>query len=235
LGIRQPLVYGAFGIVVWLAFLNSGIHATIAGVLVAMTIPARSRIDGPTFLARIRHLLQQFEMGQNRGKSKQNIELQESTVLEIEDICEQVQAPLQKIEHSLNSWVSFLVMPIFAFANAGVTITLKNFHGESLPIVLGILVGLTVGKPIGISLACWLSVRAGIATLPAGVSWRQMIFTGVLAGIGFTMSIFIASLAFSNPDDLVIAKISILVASAVAGTLGILLLSGLPPAKEKSS
>jgi NhaA family Na+:H+ antiporter len=232
LGIRQPLVYGAFGIVVWLAFLNSGIHATIAGVLVAMTIPARSRIDGPTFLARIRHLLQQFETGQNRGKSKQNIELQESTVLEIEDICEQVQAPLQKIEHSLNSWVSFLVMPIFAFANAGVTITLGNFHSESLPIVLGILVGLTVGKPIGISLACWLSVRAGIAALPAGVSWRQMVFTGVLAGIGFTMSIFIASLAFSNPDDLVIAKISILIASAVAGTLGILLLSGLPPAKE---
>jgi NhaA family Na+:H+ antiporter len=174
-------------------------------------------------------------MGQSRGRTKQNVELQESAVLEIEDICEQVQAPLQKMEHSLNSWVSFLIMPIFAFANAGVTISLNNLHREELPVMLGILIGLTVGKPLGISCACWLSVRAGIATLPEGVNWRQMICTGVLAGIGFTMSIFIASLAFSNQVDLTVAKISILIASALAGILGLLLLSGVPAAKGKSS
>jgi NhaA family Na+:H+ antiporter len=232
LGFRQVLLYIVLGVIVWLAFLNSGVHATIAGVLVALTIPARSRIDGPTFLARIRQILGQFELSQSRGKTLQNVELQESAVLEIEDICEQVQAPLQKIEHSLHSWVSFLIMPLFAFANAGVAISLDRLSGGTMPVMLGIVLGLVVGKPIGITLACWLAVRTGIASLPQGATWQHMISTGVLAGIGFTMSIFIASLAFANPDMLATAKLSILAASALAGGIGVLLLSRVKPTKD---
>jgi NhaA family Na+:H+ antiporter len=230
-GFRNPMLYGVLGLVVWLAFLNSGVHATIAGVLVALTIPARCRIDGPTFLVRIRQILAQFEQSQASGRSKQNNEFQESAVLEIEDICEQVQAPLQKLEHSLNSWVSFLIMPVFAFANAGVVISPDSLSGETLPVALGIILGLTLGKPIGIFMACWLSVRAGIASLPQGATWRHMFGTGVLAGIGFTMSIFIASLAFDDPTHLATAKLAILLASTIAGGLGVMLLSRVAAAK----
>lgn len=231
LGFRQVIVYALLGIVVWLAFLNSGVHATIAGVLVALTIPARSRIDGPTFLARIRQILGQFELSQSRSRSPQDVELQESALLEIEDICEQVQAPLQKLEHSLHGWVSFLIMPLFAFANAGVAISLDRLSGGTLPVLLGIVLGLVVGKPIGITLACWLAVRTGIASLPQGANWQHMISTGVLAGIGFTMSIFIASLAFADADTLATAKLSILAASTLAGGIGMLLLSRVKPTK----
>ena len=230
-GFRDPLIYGTLGVVVWLAFLNSGVHATIAGVLVALTIPARSRIDGPTFLARIRQVLQQFEISQAGGKTKRNVELQESAVIEIENICEQVQAPLQKLEHSLHSWVALVIMPVFALANAGVAISAESLSGETTPILLGIIFGLTIGKPVGIVLAAWLSVRAGIATLPQGATWIQMVGLGVLAGIGFTMSIFIASLAFSDPAHLATAKLAILIASALAGTAGMLLLSRSPVVK----
>jgi NhaA family Na+:H+ antiporter len=233
-GVRNLIVYGVLGIVVWLTFLNSGVHATIAGVLVALTIPARSRIDGPTFLARIRSILGQFELSQSRSKSPQDVELQESALLEIEDICEQVQAPLQKLEHSLHGWVAFLIMPLFAFANAGVTISFDRLSGGTMPVLLGIVLGLVVGKPIGITLACWLAVRSGIASLPQGASWQHMISTGVLAGIGFTMSIFIASLAFVDPDILATAKLSILLASALAGAIGMLLLSRVRVGKSRA-
>jgi Na+:H+ antiporter, NhaA family len=222
-GIRTPIVYALLGVIVWLTFLNSGIHATIAGVLVAMTIPARSRIDAPTFLGRARQILKQLEGSQ--GKSKQSREFQESAVRELEDLSEQVQAPLQKMEHELHGWVSFLIMPIFAFANAGVVIRADSLGGESLPIMLGIVLGLTLGKPIGIFVACWLAVRAGIAQLPFGVTWPHMLATGVLAGIGFTMSLFIASLAFVDVENLATAKLSILIASSLAGAVGLFLLS----------
>ena len=224
-GIRSPLVYAGLGVIVWLTFLNSGIHATIAGVLVALTIPARSRIDAPTFLARARQILAQFEHSLVGGKTKSDVEFQQSAVLELEEVSEQVQAPLQKMEHELHSWVAFFIMPIFAFANAGVALSADSLGGATLPVLLGIVFGLTLGKPIGIVGACWLAVRAGIAELPQGVTWRHMLSTGVLAGIGFTMSLFIASLAFGDATHLATAKLAILLASAVAGGVGLLLLS----------
>jgi NhaA family Na+:H+ antiporter len=156
-------------------------------------------------------------------------------VLEIEDYCEQVQAPLQKLEHSLNPWVSFLIMPVFALANAGVALSPESLSIETLPLLFGIILGLTMGKPVGIFIACWLSVRAGIATLPQGTRWRHLLSAGVLAGIGFTMSIFIASLAFDNPLNLTTAKVGILIASMLAGSMGLLLLSRVPVAKPKST
>ncbi len=151
-------------------------------------------------------------------------QVQQSAVLELEEACEDVQAPLQKLEHELHTWVQFVIMPVFALANAGVALSLTSLSGETSRVVLGIIVGLVVGKPLGILLASWLAVRSGIASLPPGVSWTHMAGVGVLAGIGFTMSLFIASLGFDEPELLEAAKLGILGASLLAGTVGFLLL-----------
>jgi NhaA family Na+:H+ antiporter len=227
-GIRSPLVYAGLGVLVWLAFLHSGIHATIAGVLVALTIPARSRIDAPTFLERARQTLRQFDQNQGEDTQVHTTETQQSAIIELEEVCEQAQAPLQKMEHSLHGWVGFVIMPIFALANAGVVLSVDSLGSSSLPVLLGIVLGLTLGKPIGIVGAAWLAVRAGIATLPQGVIWHHMLGTGVLAGMGFTMSLFIASLAFTDLGTLATAKLAILIASLLAGVAGLLLLRQVP-------
>ncbi len=223
LGFHHTLLYGMLGIVVWLAFLESGLHATIAGVLVAMTVPARHRINAPTFLQRAHTLLAAFQPPVGASQ-RMLVEREQTVILALEDLCEQVQAPLQKMEHGLHSWVALLIIPVFAFANAGVIFSLNSVSGESLPLVLGIVFGLVLGKPIGLVTSTWLAVRFGIADLPRGATWPKMIGIGVLAGIGFTMSLFIASLAFSDAARLSSAKIAILLASVSAGTLGILLL-----------
>ncbi|MCX6049965.1 MAG: Na+/H+ antiporter NhaA, partial [Chloroflexi bacterium] len=231
-GIRNPIVYAGLGLLVWLAFLHSGVHATIAGVLVALTIPARRQIDAPTFLARAHEILRQFQGNGDPGTPGRVAEVQQSAVIELEEVCEQVQAPLQKMEHALHSWVAFAIMPIFAFANAGVAISANSLGRESFPVLLGIVLGLTLGKTIGILGASWLAVRAGFAELPQGVTWQHMLGVGVLAGMGFTMSLFIASLAFADPALLATAKLAILVASLLAGGAGFMLLRRVPKAAK---
>ena len=223
-GIRSPLFYAALGVLVWLAFLHAGIHATLAGVLVALTVPARRRIDAPTFLERARQSLRYFEVSGDENAHVGSTEAEQSAVIELEELCKQVQAPLQKMEYTLHNWVAFLIMPVFALANAGVVVSPDSLDSGALPVFLGIVLGLTVGKPIGIVGASWLAVRAGIAELPQGVTWRHMLGTGVLAGMGFTMSLFIASLAFIDPDRLAMAKLAILLASLLAGAAGFLIL-----------
>lgn len=232
LGIRAPAIYTLLGVVVWLAFLKSGVHATIAGVLVALTIPARNRIDAPTFLDRARAILAQFEASDQEPSRMLTDERQQSAVLELEEACEQVQAPLQKLEHSLHSWVSLLIMPVFALANAGVPLAGSQLGGEALPVVLGVVLGLALGKPLGLTAAAWLAVRLGLADLPKGVSWYQMLSAGVLAGIGFTMSLFISSLAFTDQALLATAKLAILMASLLAGGVGMLMFVRAPAPRE---
>lgn len=224
LGMRHVLLYCGLGVVVWLAFLQSGVHATIAGVLIALTIPARNRIDAPTFLQCARDLLSVFERSAQEPSPMLTDQVQQESVIELEELCEQVQAPLQKLEHALQGWVALVIMPIFALANAGVALSAQSFSSESLPVVLGIVFGLVLGKPIGLLGAAWLAVRTGLADLPQGVTWRQMAGVGVLAGIGFTMSLFIAALAFAQPEVLATAKLGILIASLIAGSAGLLLL-----------
>jgi NhaA family Na+:H+ antiporter len=153
-------------------------------------------------------------------------EAQQSAVIELEELCEQVQAPLQKLEHTLHPWVQFGIMPIFALANAGVAVSLGALTGTASPVVLGIVLGLVLGKPLGVLGMSWLAVRVGLVTLPPQVTWRHMIGVSVLAGIGFTMSLFIASLAFADADMLATAKVAILLASVIAGSGGLLLLGG---------
>ena len=228
LGVRRPPVYAVVGVLIWLAFLVSGIHATLAGVAVALTIPARYRIDAPTFLGRAHGLLHGFPSAPDTTAPMLTDETQQSAVLELEDLCEQVQAPLQKIEHRLHGWVTWLIMPIFAFANAGVVLSLASIQGDAVPIVLGVVFGLTLGKPIGLVGATWLAVRFGVADLPRGASWRHMVGAGMLAGIGFTMSIFITTLAFDNTVHQAAAKCAILLASLLAGSAGVLFLRRMP-------
>ena len=235
-GVRSMPVYAILGLLVWLAFLQSGVHATIAGVLIALTIPARNRIAAPIFLGQARAILEQFERGDGTSDMLTD-ELQNSAVLELEEICEHVQAPLQKLEHALQPWVALLIMPVFALANAGVTLSAGILDMATLPAALGIGLGLVLGKPIGLLSAVWLATRAKIADLPAGVSWSQMLGVSVLAGIGFTMSLFIATLAFVEPATLAAAKIAILGASLIAGIIGVILLrqsSGIPATQSSS-
>ncbi len=225
-GIRTLLGYTTIGVLVWLAFLESGVHATIAGVLVALTVPARTRIDAPTFAARARELLARFEARADDGSARMlTDEEQQSTVLALEDACEAVQAPLQKAEHTLHAWVAFLVMPVFALANAGVALSLARVAGETAPIALGIVAGLIIGKPVGLLGGAWLAVRTGLADLPVGVGWPHLVGAGCLAGIGFTMSLFIAALAFPEGNDpFEQAKIGIFAGSLVAAAVGFLVL-----------
>ncbi|NTU79460.1 MAG: Na+/H+ antiporter NhaA [Chloroflexales bacterium] len=234
-GIRTLTIYAVLGIIVWLAFLESGIHATIAGVLVALTVPARNRIDPAAFLERANALLVRFQEGCPTDGRMLTDEQQEGAILALEDACEAVQAPLQKFEHLLQPWVAFAVMPIFALANAGVVLPTQGLSAEALPVTLGIVVGLVLGKPIGLIGTTWLVVRLGIARLPAEVNWRQISGVGCLAGLGFTMSLFIATLGFAEADLLEAAKLGILVASLSAGLIGYGILRLVLPAPTLSS
>ena len=230
LGVRSLSVYLGLGILVWYAFLQSGVHATIAGVLIAFTIPARNRIDEESFLNRAQRLLEQFKQDRYEHSPMMTDEHRQHLVIELEEVCEQVQAPLQKLEHVLHTPVNFLVMPIFAFANAGVAVSLNSVGGDNMFIALGIVLGLFVGKPVGVFAASWLAVRLGISSLPSGVTWKQMFGAGMMAGIGFTMSLFIGTLAFGEGSPMLDgAKLAILAASLMAGVVGMAFLFAVSP------
>lgn len=218
-GIRSLTVYGVIGLGVWCAFLASGVHATIAGVLVAWTVPARTRIDVTTFKQRLETLVAQLGLPDGDELSHR---VDHGCILQIERLSEAVQAPLERAEHSLSQLASLVVIPIFALANAAVPLEAGlSSHG---PVGWGIVLGLCLGKPIGIMLTCLAAVRLGVADLPRRVTWYHMLGASVLAGIGFTMSIFVASLAFTDPATLTAAKAYTLLASGVSMTAGILLL-----------
>lgn len=234
LGIRHTLIYAALGIGgLWFSFLLSGVHPTVAGVLAAMTIPAYSRIDKDQFLNKSRYLLGEFERAGAQGGNALTDEVQRESAEALEKASELVQAPLQRLEHYLHPWVIFGIMPLFAFANAGVSLSGDLSEVFTHPVTLGVAFGLILGKQLGITLFSWLAVRSGLAAIPSRVSWRQIYGAGWLGGIGFTMSIFIASLAFDDdPRILSIAKIGILTASLIAGASGFLILKKIGSASE---
>ncbi|HET9520869.1 MAG TPA: Na+/H+ antiporter NhaA [Candidatus Limnocylindrales bacterium] len=219
LGVRRPLVYAVLGVGLWVAILQSGIHATIAGVLLAMTIPARTRIDRPAFVEGARRLVANLSDRRDAPSDEEH----HATLWDLEDLTEHAQAPMLRIEHALLPWVAFLIVPLFALANAGVAIGGDLGGALTSPTALGVIVGLVIGKQIGITLGAWLVVRAGLAALPDGVSWRHVYGGAWLGGIGFTMSLFVADLAFGE-SSLALAKIGILAASVIAGVGGYLVL-----------
>jgi NhaA family Na+:H+ antiporter len=221
-GVRRPWAYAAIGLALWGAVLASGVHATVAGVLLAMTIPSRTRINEDEFLLRARRCVEEFESGCGPETTVLTNQVQQEALLRLEALCDQAQAPLQKTEGKLHGIVAFLIMPLFALANAGVTLGGGDLGSAvSSPVALGVVLGLVLGKPLGITLFSWAAVRLGAATLPSRVTWRMVHGAAWLGGIGFTMSLFVAGLAFSGmPALLPAAKLGILAASLAAGISG---------------
>jgi NhaA family Na+:H+ antiporter len=227
LGVRRPLAYAVLGILLWVAVLQSGVHATIAGVLLALTIPATVRLDGHDFAERARRLVAKVDHRPEEGAAR--LKSRHAALWELEDLTEHAQSPMIRMEHALHPWVAYFIVPIFALANAGVRIDRGLDAVLAEGIFLGVFVGLIVGKQVGITLATWLIVRSGVASLPPGVGWRHIYGVGWLGGIGFTMSLFIADLAFTQESSLALAKMGILAASVVAGIVGFVLLRTTPP------
>lgn len=231
LGVRRPLVYAIFGIFLWFAFIESGVHATVAGVLLAVTIPARTRIDADEFVQKSRESIDNFEAASAGGANVLTNPVHQSALHDLESSVEAVQSPMQSLEHALHPWVAFLIVPVFALANAGVALG-DNF-GDAVTdnVGLGIILGLILGKQIGIMLLAFVMVRSGYTSLPLGVSWRQIYGASCLAGIGFTMSLFVADLAFIDVHLLNTAKVGILTASVIAGVIGYTMLRLTAPAR----
>ncbi|MBP7603700.1 MAG: Na+/H+ antiporter NhaA [Spirochaetes bacterium] len=228
LGVRRTLVYALLGTGLWVAFLKSGIHATIAGVLLAMTIPSSTRITGRDFTDSCRAFLKEFESADTTGGGVIGNDTQRAAVQAIETACHQVESPMQRLEHSLHPWVAFFIMPVFALANAGVSLGDSAAAALGSSVALGVAAGLFIGKPVGVLFFSWLSVKMGVAAMPPGTTWRQFLAVGCFAGIGFTMSLFIAALAFGGSEELDMAKIGILGASAMAALAGWFLLRTIP-------
>jgi len=224
LGARKPLPYMLLGAGMWVAFLKSGVHPTIAGVLAAMTIPSRARCDTEEFLEHTRGLLNAFGRAGKSSRREPLTEEHQAYLRALEVATEDVQTPMQRMENALHPWVIYFIMPLFALANAGVVIDTDTVGSIGQPMSLGIILGLFLGKQLGITLFSWLSVRFGLAALPSGVTWRHVYGAGCLAGIGFTMSLFIAELAFGGTFRLPLAKMDILIGSFASGVLGFLFL-----------
>lgn len=224
IGIRNTIFYAIIGIGgVWLAFLLSGVHATIAGVLVAFAIPARTRVNESLYSRYISHLIYKF----NRQIPKRGPLMtpkQHRIIEKIKVISRDAQTPLQKIEGALHPIVTFVVIPLFALSNAGVEIG-SNFFAELMnPISIGVFFGLTVGKLVGVLSFTWILVKTKVAKLPENMNWNHIVGIASLAGVGFTMSIFITALAFDDPALVDQSKYGILIASLFSGTLGVYLL-----------
>ena len=226
-GVRNVIVYMLVSIVIWVSFFESGIHPTISGVLIALTIPLRVRIQPKQFAARARALIDIFERdgsGERRGAFALTTESQHGALEELEELSKQVESPLQRLEHALHPWVAFVIVPLFALANAHVHLQSGFDVIFASPVAWGIILGLVVGKPIGIIIFVWIAVKAGIASLPRQIGWLHIWGAALLGGIGFTMSIFVTGLAFSDADIILQAKAGILVGSVLAGVIGYLIL-----------
>ena len=220
LGVRHAVVYGLLGVVLWLAVLGSGVHPTIAGVMLALTIPARTRINESEFVACVERSLADFRAADEPGTTALTNPAHQDAIHQLEEACEAAQAPLFKLEDKLHTVVAFGIMPLFALANAGVRVSGGSTKVLTSAVALGIVLGLVLGKPIGITLFSWLAGRGGLAGLPGDARWSTLHGVSWLGGIGFTMSLFIANLAFAGTLHLEEAKLGILIASTVAGVTG---------------
>ena len=221
IGIRRLWPYLLVGFVLWYFVHESGVHATVAGVVLAFTIPARSRTNALEFSRDARSLLDGFDRAETGDFEVLTSKGQQETVFALERVSGSVTAPILRLEHALHNFSAFVVMPVFAFANAGVKIELSLQHAE---IGFGILSGLLFGKPLGIVMFAVIAVKMGIAKLPQAVTWRSLVGYACLAGIGFTMSLFVAMLAFEDTALVDAAKRGVIAGSLLAGIAGAALL-----------
>jgi NhaA family Na+:H+ antiporter len=213
IGVRAPLAYLAPGVAVWIGLYAAGIHPTLAGVLLGLATPARSWFGPSGFAEATQEHLDNID-GSDRAALHQHLAA-------VETARREAISPAERLQHIFHPWVAFGVMPLFALANAGVPLGGADLSGDGLFLFLGILLGLALGKPLGIVFLSSIASRAGIATRPADSSTRGITLVGIVGGIGFTMSLFIAQLAFEPGPLLDTAKLAILVASTAAVAAGI--------------
>ncbi len=219
-GVRQFPVYVAAGLIVWFAFHESGVHATIAGVILGLMTPAKALLSEGVFSGFLQRAGQVFKGG---GWESQTHRAEK--VRRFQHLTRETISPLEYLENTLHPWSGFVIMPIFALANAGVPLQIADLNDS---IAIAVVLGLVVGKPLGILAFSWLAVKCGWARLPEGITWSVLSAAGFLAGIGFTMALFIAGLALQN-DALDTAKVGVLFGSAISAVLGVgLLIRTLP-------
>jgi Na+:H+ antiporter, NhaA family len=218
-GLRDPLLYLAPGILVWAGMLHAGIHPTIAGVILGLLTPVRAWFGHEGFLKETEQTLINLR---NRTAAEVNPRQLLPDIERLNIACREAIPPVTRIEAALHSWVAFGIMPLFALANAGVTLRgIGAGSSEASALALGVGLGLVVGKPLGIVAFSWLAVRLGLASLPRGVSWSGVLVVGCVAGIGFTMALFIGALAFVDESMLAVTKLTVLAASAVGAVGGL--------------
>lgn len=224
-GVRALWVYVPAAVVIWVLVLESGVHATLAGVALGLLTPARPSYDKKEADRRIQAILDQSSPGHVGGADSQ--ERSDHQMLLLAEVAGESVAPLTRMEHALVGWSSFLIIPVFALANAGVdfrNIVLSEALGSAT--FLGVAAGLVIGKTLGISLASFVAVRLGLGVLPPGTTWRHVVGLAAVAGVGFTVSLFVTGLAFEQPNFIDLAKLGIFVGSLIAGVLGALVLIG---------
>ena len=221
MGVRRLWPYLLGGIALWYFVHESGVHATVAGVALAFTIPTHTRINAVEFSRKARGFLARFDRTESGDSLVLTSNGQQEAVFAIEHASKAVTAPILRLEHALHNFSAFVVMPLFAFANAGVRIGGPFRHAE---VAIGVLLGLVIGKPLGITAAAFGAVKSGIGQLPGGVGWASLLGYACLAGIGFTMSLFIAMLAFDETGPINTAKSGILAGSLLAGIAGAIVL-----------
>lgn len=237
--VHRPLPYCLLGCLLWVAMLASGIHATVAGVLLAFTIPATRPMAEAPYFRYMRTMLGVF--ARDIPAVPEKITEDQSRALHaMEEATSSVQTSLSRVEHALLKPVNLIVVPVFALANAGVDLRSAGAGAVESPVMWGVLLGLLLGKPTGIVLASWAAIKGGVATLPEGATWRHMLGISALCGIGFTMSLLVGNLAFPEHDELLAAsKVGVLAASLASGVLGSVLIwrSGLaaPPMRDSSN
>jgi len=222
IGIRKILPYFIVAVFLWYAFLQSGVHATLAGILGALSVPATPKYDPERFSQHVRELMRRFDTSHEPGKSIMTNDALRAVVQTLENGVHSVETPLQRLEHIWHIPVAYIVIPIFALANAGIPLAIGSMR-ESLtdPVMLGVSLGLVLGKFVGITGASWLMLKLGLAALPKDTRFTQIAGVSLLAGIGFTMSIFVAQLGFGAREDLLLmAKTGILAGSLLAGVAG---------------
>ena len=229
IGVRRPAAYVAPGVILWAGLLKAGVHPTIAGVILGLLTPAKPWYGVGGFLRTTRGAIDELE---ERGEDERHGGEVTGVLARVSEAGREAVAPTVRLEAALHSFVAYGIMPLFAFANAGVRVTDVDLGSAAAPaIVAGVVAGLWAGKPIGIFLACFLAVKSGIAARPLGVTWRGIALVGLVAGIGFTMAIFIAGLAFPDPGMLAASKLAVLVASTIAGVTALVAGRFLLPAK----
>jgi len=224
-GIRNALPYALLGLPLWYAIHESGVHATLAGILLAAAIPARPTHTPAHFDQRVQELHDAFR-ADRRDHATADDPMVNARMASIAEAMERsaaaVQSPLQRMEHRLSPWVTFLVIPVFALSNAAIDLSAVAWRETlSSRVALGVIAGLVLGKFGGIAVFSWAAVRLGLAKLPEGVRWRHLLGAAWLGGIGFTMSIFIGQLAFSQAQVIEQAKLGIMVGSAISAFIGI--------------